>query len=207
MVVDYGRKILFCHNPKTAGTSIEKFMSGIGGTSHEDLDIYKHIRFRQIRDLWGNEEYEKYLSFSVIRIPASRLFSKYFFVRRAFPKSEEAKMSNKLNFDDWVNWLIDNGKVLAQSEFFTDYDGSSILCNYIIRFENLIEDLEHMSSNEGLDIGWELPMLIVSKPNDRFFYEELSKDTIEKINKTFHKDVELYKKIGHRKNKFRSRCE
>lgn len=62
-------KILFVHIPRTAGMSIERGLSAAFPAAHLDQTTRMHATARELRDLVGEEEWERCYRFAVLRDP------------------------------------------------------------------------------------------------------------------------------------------
>ena len=147
MVVSHEYKCIFIHIPRTSGTSIEKtlFEKNTASRNPNYWKKYKHFKASQVREHVGEDVWNSYFKFSMVRNPWDRVVSRYmmFWV-------EELKPIN-----------IGSGKSL---QYFLENDGmhitpweNGITCcdyideelDYICRFENRDEDLTHVLNAVG----------------------------------------------------------
>jgi Sulfotransferase family len=116
MHVDYVRKIIFFHNPKTAGRSTIA-MLGLAEDKHFKLTHFEPAEARRciFQDGW-----DEFLSFSFVRNPWDRMASLY-----EFHRSVEYGVFQHMNIShvlartyDFEEWLRVNDAGVARSNYF-----------------------------------------------------------------------------------------
>lgn len=142
MIMSFSRKFLFVKTRKTAGTSLEVFLSGFCGGEDVVTPIrpvekgrcprnadgyYNHMSAREISDRIGLQAYRSLLSFCVERNPWEKTVSHFYMVK--------ARARQDLDF----------GRYLDDGEFPTDFDKYSIhgrvVVNRVLCYETLDEEL------------------------------------------------------------------
>ena len=175
MLVSHRHRFIFVKTRKTAGTSVElslaRYCDGpddvvtrispgdtelqqrLGVEPRNYLDaatgkkrFWNHCSATRIRRQLGSEIWNGYTTFCFLRNPWDRVVSQYWFRhRRTRRRAEEPKIS----FEDFV----------SREEFTTEIQRfsrrSEVLVDHVGRFENLSDDLRHITSKIGLEWdGW-----------------------------------------------------
>jgi chondroitin 4-sulfotransferase 11 len=201
MIVTGSPKLLFVHNQKAAGMSIERYLLG-------DLKGSKLLeRHSYVEDgiaLLGRSRWDEYHSFGFVRNPWDRLVSWYTMIQETPPSSPNSLWdyvgSRSNTFEQFITRCTDviseerNGYVYEKSfvkpqfDYFTDETGN-IAVNHIGRFENLQNDLDQILNKVGLP-PMELPHLNKTRAMD---YRELyTPHTQELVAERFKKDIEYF---------------
>lgn len=211
MPIDYKKRFIFVHIPKTAGTSIESHLFNIPLNKDDIIDYSSLPLEYQNKHLIGNENQftrmihypikkiikvkhniniNDFFIFCFVRNPFDRLVSEYHYFR--FP--------NIIPFKDYVKYIVkqtfDLGKLekwfsahlLPQYDFISIND--KIYCNFIGRFENLEEDYKFICKK--LDIKEHgLPHYKKSRRDTdyRIYYDDETRAIVENCYK---KDLENF---------------
>lgn len=162
-MVFHNHKTLFLHIGKTAGTSVERWLGDGVVLDHSVADydrifgydpkthIYlQHANAAFARRLLGEELFNSYYKFSVVRNPFERLVSVYYYVYE----------SHNASFGSFENYIlklpsrmadraIRNGSHHASQLSYTHLDGVQI-SDYIAHFETLPNSLEPVSHRLGI---------------------------------------------------------
>jgi len=185
--------LIFIKNPRTGGTSL---LRGIG-ESKKIITIKSPSRVFDFKsknpDLW-----KKSIKFSIVRNPYTKVISGYSFHKAVWGMSLYDTLKKFTEPHDF--WTVENLKetkspkewdkysvyehvCLPQSSFLFDKDGS-FLCDEIIRFEYLEEQLTDFLLKNGIKI--DLPHINQSFKRKRDYdFSEREKKLIQKI---FRKD-------------------
>lgn len=179
------RDFIFIHINKTAGTSVSKTIG---------LHSKQHLTVKQIIDIVGQDAFANCYKFCFVRNPWTRVVSHYNYR----VKTNQTMMVDKqINFKDWVRVTYGHPKdpfyydipqmFQPQVEWIKDYNGK-IACDFIGRFESLVDDFEKIKSAIG--ISCELPHLNRTyKINLRDYFDE---GTIEIIAEWFNEDIRIF---------------
>lgn len=104
---DHERTLLFIHVPKTGGTAIEAFFSGIGFTGYFDPPSYMPVR-PYLKVPPAHYDYgallrlfnlDRLYSFAIVRHPVKRMISEY---RWAAESSSDSDRISKLDFGQYL---------------------------------------------------------------------------------------------------------
>ena len=150
-------KFIFLHIPKTAGSSIQKWLH---------LSRFPTVEYPDNWDgnvLWNlhetaNDYYQKlgqsysdYFKFTFVRNPWDRLYSIYRFLQ-TFPNPSTPVPKS---FEDFVLAYdahdLSPGHIGRQTDFILDANGNSMV-DFVGRFENLYNDLQVVSKKISIDL-------------------------------------------------------
>lgn len=170
MLVSHKYKFIFIKTSKTAGTSVEAFFEQyclplgewelshsrnqyigstgmIGGRGDGLHDIlHSHMSAKAVKKLLTPEQWDTYFKFSVVRNPFDRLVSRFFFEKKKKNIDIDNFSSNELrqSFSD----LVQNNH-FSQLESITI--NNNIVMDFLIRYENLQQDVETVCSKIGVE--------------------------------------------------------
>jgi hypothetical protein len=189
--------LTFVHVPKSAGTSIGRWMNKHKGNSSY-YEWYDHPTLKMIK-----RDTSAHPSFTVVRNPWDRMVSFYHFlsnVESANPQFTSQQVqwvineSNKgfdwSSFDKWIN-NIERFTIIPgwwftahepQTSWYKDVD-------IILRYENLDEDFKQIQSM--FNIQDPLPRTLVS--NRSGYQKYYNTDTKDKVSKMFQEEIETLK--------------
>ena len=110
MFINHTHKFIFIHIPKNGGTSIRNSFDINGYDKKVVRKKYPHDGAMKIRDYCGDEVWNTFYKFAVVRNPYDRLVSYYHFHKS--PQYRYPARAQELSFKDWVmNGLDDNIKI------------------------------------------------------------------------------------------------
>lgn len=203
-------KLLFIHIPKNSGSAmtkaIQKTYRGIKmkhlekvERSGPNIGIDKmHLYYEVIDKFIPKDVLDKYIKFCVIRNPYDKLYSAWNFIKERHGYS---------NVNDFVKHKLDEefiyGKEIKPGDARVHYrpqytfiydEKNKQFVNYIIRYENLNEDLIKFNKKYNFNIRIYGKDYIFKKSYIKFF----NKESIKKINELYKKDFLLlnYKMIN-----------
>ena len=174
VLISHMKSFIYIKNKKVASTSVEAYFEkycldpnksynqkhyissckskygiiGYRGYGKNDPIFFNHMNACEIKDRIGDDIFNKYFKFCVIRNPYDKMVSKYFMF-----KNENESFKEFCKRDDCINiniYSIDNKPV----------------CDYYIRYENLYEDLKEVC--KILDIEYDLKNLPKYYSNKEF---------------------------------------
>ncbi len=227
VLVSHRYKFIYLKNAKVAGSSVESFFAqycidpNIDFVIKDDIELVgayggktefgevgsigdngPHATAVSIKNEWGEEMFNEYFKFCVIRNPYDKIVSSYYYWK------------NHPTFN-WVSDGINNYDMnnMTFKEFcrltdcinlnihcigsFIDSDNISYpvsCCNYIIRYENLEEDIIKVCEKLGIE-KYDLKLLPKYKSNTRpkdngyrdYYDDETKKLVFDKHKKEFEK--------------------
>ncbi|MGB0723459.1 MAG: hypothetical protein ACPGU7_13795 [Gammaproteobacteria bacterium] len=144
MVISHRYRFIFVKTRKTAGTSIEVFLSGVCGAedvftpimppvpghrSRNDGGFRNHMGVAALRDRVDPEVWDGYLSFCVERNPWDKTLSHYHWCR--------ARSNADLTLDEYML----HNRPCTDFHRYADPDTGRIRVDRVVRYESLHEDL------------------------------------------------------------------
>jgi hypothetical protein len=209
MIISHKHKFIFIKTRKTAGTSIQIYLSRQCGKEDIISNIWENDRkHRRKQAHWhapqncddfhehaiasdikqSLECFDDYYKFSVIRNPWDMAVSRYFWQKRlGRTKRMKRKMSS---FDTYLtNYGVSDDDLLLP---FVSIDGE-VITDRIIRYENLLEDLELVCKDLGIEFDPSYMVDAKSKyrPKD-IPYQSYYSEELKNIVAEAHKDDILY---------------
>ena len=150
MTINHEKKLIFIHVPKNAGTSIIKSM-GCMNNFYVDKPVSEYKK--KYKKYWNT-----YKKFAVIRDPIDRFISTYKFARMKesgwfsvtgennLCKHHHYDICNSMDINEYVDYIYNNPHeldiwLIPQSWIICN-DNNEIEIDYIVRYENLLEDLQ-----------------------------------------------------------------
>ena len=184
-MIDYNRKFIFVHIPKTGGSSIESAL-GLKGRQHLPFKFHTNKL--------------KYFKFTVVRNIYDKLVS-WFLFHRTYNKGN--LIQYKTTFSEWVKNdmplhhfpfagtanKMKNKSPLSDIDFLEDFDGN-IKMDYIINFKNLQSGFNDVCSHLNLT-NIKLPHKKNRKSNKHYteYYDEKTKQIVAE---KYAKDIEYF---------------
>lgn len=210
MLVSHRKKFIFLKTGKTAGTSVELYFepwcvpdgvdadkalrpaleseAGIVGPRRMQPDqgekYFSHAPASRVKDWVGDDIWDSYLKFSIVRNPFDKVVSWFHF---HMPETEKARLSSA-DFSEtrkvFRDWLIIAPQVPRDRHFCTI--AGAFCLDRVLRFETLNEDMESLCG--ALDIPYQTERLTHRKkgyrdgfPAWRRYYEDETVAVIERI--------------------------
>lgn len=201
MIITEHPKLIFIHNQKTAGMSIESLL--IKELSGQKL-LERHSSASDGVKEIGREEWDKHYSFGFVRNPWERLVSWYVMMRETKPRGNnklwEYVHNNAHTFEDFIlkctdtitedrdGYLYEKSFVKPQLDYFTNEEGE-VITTFIGRFEDLQDGIDKVLKQNNLP-SYKLPVLNTTKKKDyRSYYTQ---ETREIVAERFKKDIEYF---------------
>ena len=197
MVYSRKKKYLFLHPQKTAGTSVSKALIEIDPTAKQTPD--KHYTLEKLliqkrNPMTQDDDLSEYFKFMTVRNPWDRMVSYYLYEQQYKGKHLER------SFEDWLSNSPDKRRVgwTATGKWcVTDYPQTffgknlekKFVMDYVIRFDNLIEDFKVVCKKIGLNYGG-MPQEL---PTRRWEYQAYYNDnTKELVRRAFKEDIDRF---------------
>jgi len=143
---------IFIHVPKNAGQSVR-------GTLFEGL-LPGHMKAFTYQLVFPKRVYDSYYKFAFVRNPWDRLASAYLFMKGGGAHEKDRLWSERVlsryaDFEDFMKNGLQEDEILAWPHFrpqvhFLRGQNGRIELDYIGRFENLLEDFNHVRDHLGL---------------------------------------------------------
>ena len=151
MIISHTHKFIFLKSCKTAGTSIEVFLSAYVGPGdivtkigeetapwHKKKNVdgyYNHISAAEVRSRC--KQWNEYYKFTAVRHPLDRMLSLYHW------------QSSTEDFNKWIKHGMNQGKA-SSLDLFYRIKGEKVLDDYIY-YEQLESDLQRICEIIGLE--------------------------------------------------------
>ena len=210
MLISRKYKFIFIHIPKTAGQSITKALSPFATGNFQGklsnllcsknlvsrsvlnrLHIYHpHITAEELITVLGEETFNDYFSFAIVRNPWEWQVSLYNYALKN-PRHKNHQFIKSLGtFEQYIQFLSnqpDKSTFLQHPFIFNDKEEK--LVNYIGKYEQLSQDFKIICAHLG--ISAKLPRLNVYRTKDykKYYNEEM----IEIVRQKFASDIEAFK--------------
>ena len=189
MIISHTHKFIFLKSCKTAGTSIEVFLSAYVGPGdivtriseetakwHKQKNVdgyYNHITAAEVRNRCP--EWKEYYKFTAIRHPLDRMLSLYHW------------QNPQEDFNKWIKHGVNLAKA-AHLDSFYRIKGRPALDDYI-RYERLEDDLKRICKIIGLD--YDSKYLLHYKKRERKEIE-ITEATKDLIRRRFSHEFEYF---------------
>lgn len=206
MLVSDKHKFVFTKTVKTAGTSVEMYFEpfclpddavydsearptfvgdegivGYRGQNRGNEKFYNHIAAKVLKKHLGEEVWEEYFKFTIIRNPYDVMISAFYhFEKSRF--SEKYSSEKRSDIELFRTWLPDKIKPLGRSAYVIN---GEIELDYFIRYECMAKGIERVCNK--LQLPFDLHRIKKTKSQHRNrecetkdFFDKKSRDLIEK---------------------------
>ena len=199
MLVSFEKRFAFIHIPKTAGLSIHRALKSAAPDAIRNLpgldacrDPLKnrHLFASDLRDYFGETNWNVYFTFAFVRNPYSRLVSWYnMCIERPTTPFMRLIKREARTFDDFLNvthWRAAR-TLFNQVDYITDQSGK-VIVDFVGRYENVDADFKHVCKKIGIRV--DLPHINRTTPVDyRTYYNH---QTRKLVVDRFRRDFEMF---------------
>lgn len=200
---------VFIHIPKTAGRSVSWALKPFVVNQWQYLTLLAlrklnfsypmgpqlfsghsagHLQAPELIDIIGQETFDSYFSFAIVRNPWDWHVSLYKHILRDRRHHQHKVVKSFNNFDEYIEWRCLVQNEACQKDFIYSQD-NNLLVDFLGRFENLETDFAKICDRIGISTA--LPRLNVAsnkKPYQEFYNEK----TKELVRDAFKEDIELF---------------
>jgi len=212
MILSSEHQFIFVHVPKTAGTSLERALSLYGDhrakrmsrrltrrlplrERAERVHLRRHEPARRIRMKLGQDVYDQYESFAVVRDPFDHAVS-HFECMKDFRIKSVAEKVRRMSFEQYLEYRAKpprgNNTIFArqpnQSAYLTDESGR-LLVKRVLRFETLGQDMAELAKTLGLP---ELRIEHLNRTRRRAITDYYTPTTEEMVRSYYGADFALF---------------
>lgn len=199
MIVSHRHRFIFIKTVKTAGTSIEVFLSQRCGPGdvltpidpphelHQPRNcagFYNHMQAIELRRVIAPDIWNSYYKFCVERNPWDKALSWYHHLNAT-------RFAGELSLDAC---LAEHDQPLGHY-YYTDHRGDgSVLVDRVVRYEHLETELAEVFTQLGIDFDGDLGVRAKGeyRRNKRHYRDELSQAQAARIATLFAKDIALH---------------
>lgn len=184
MIISPGRRYVFVHIPKTAGTALALALEAramkddilIGDTPKAKRRkgrlkglvvpgrLWKHSTLADIDGLIPQAEFAGWRVFTIVRNPWDRVVSYYHWLKTQRFQHPAVALAKVLPFAEFIRHatIVDSFAKSPSESYVQDADGR-IRCDLFLRHETLSSDVARL----GDLLGMKLPDLAAANPSDR----------------------------------------
>lgn len=204
-MIFHNHKTIFVHIPKAGGTSIEDMLWPDKSTRTEN-DLWmgfvkpyynkyqtgglQHLTSSQIRTEIGEEIFNRYYKFSIVRNPWDKIVSQYVYMGKREDLRKFIGMKNKCSFEKYLQLITKKEHVQwkKQLEFILD-DNGDLLVDDVFKLENMADNVSQLSAKVGVDFS-QLPHNNkgVRKPYREYYTNE----TKEIVADMYRHDIDYF---------------
>jgi hypothetical protein len=169
-MIDHTRKLIFVHIARTGGSSIETALVGKDWWLIEPQT--KHISAKNARTIYGEDVWNTYTKFSIVRNPWDRIASMW--ATKWWHQASD--LDEGCSFEEFIRKIKPHPHEIYDTLFYYEILNEKI--DFILRFESLQDDFSRMLSSIGVgDI--QLPHIEESKRQYyTTIYSEIEKQLI-----------------------------
>jgi len=201
MLICDKNKFVFIHIPKNSGTAMTKELQKtykntklLINCERDGVNIgidKMHLYYDVIYEFIYKNVLDNYFKFCIIRNPYNKLYSAWNFIKKRHGYS---------NVNDFIKYKLNeefiygkeiipgDARVHYRPQFTFVYDNkNNKFADFIIRYENLNEDISKMNEKYNLNIK-----LYDNCNSQKSYINLLNKESILKINSLYKKDFELF---------------
>ncbi len=186
MLVSHRKHFIFTKTSKTAGTSVESYFEkycmpdgewqeshsrdeyvsetgiiGFRGVNPGGLTWYNHMTAERIRFLIGQDIWDRYFKFTVVRNPFDKLISMFYFLDKQ-NNNQVDPTKPETEIERFRCWIHNGGEIIDRDRYLIDWQ--ECVDNFI-RFENLHEGMKHVC--DRLSISFEPSRIPTFKKGNR----------------------------------------
>lgn len=203
-MISHKYKCIFVHIPKTAGTSIEDVIWPEKSDRTEAnlwmgfIDKYhnkyqtgglQHLTAEQIRKEVGEQFFQDYYKFAVIRNPWDRTVSQFVYMKERRDLRKFIGMRKKTSFEEYLQLIRKKEHVQwkKQVDFLNDENDKLMVPN-LIRFEELVKGVNELFQHLNIEA-----ILPHKKKSVRSHYSEYyNTATKEMVAEIYRKDINAF---------------
>ena len=195
MIISHKYKFIFIKTRKTAGTSIEIYLSQYCDKNDTLTPIIPHVEPHvarnhegcknhmsalDVKNKVGNQIWNEYFVFCVERNPWDKTVS-YYHMQNTVQKT-------KLDFDGYLS----TKDLCSDYELYTDSDGS-VIVDRIIKYENLNNELSSVFNKLKIPFHGALDIYAKNeyRNKNKKYQEYFTSDQVDLIKQSHHKEIEL----------------
>ena len=201
MIICDKNKFVFIHIPKNSGTVMTEELQ----KTYKDTQLLMHceryginigidkmhLYYDVIYEFISKNVLDNYFKFCIIRNPYNKLYSAWNFIKERHGYSDvndfiKYKLNEEFIYGKEI--IPGDARVHYRPQFTFVYNNeNNKFADFIIRYENLNEDISKMNEKYGLNVP-----LYDDGNSQKSYINLLNKESILKINSLYKKDFELF---------------
>jgi len=211
MIISHSKKFIFVHIQKTAGTTITIYLDQylsykdlvIGSTEFGEkiqplyrkrFNLHKHSYAQNIKNITGDQTWNDYFTFSLVRNPWDRMVSLYNWCRKGkfdYPICQEAIQA--ANFSQFIRGECFKSQP-QQVEYLINQENEMIV-DFVGKQESIQEDFNYICQKLKLPIidMTNFKHNVRKRTFDSYRKYYNSDEDIEIIKNQFSKDIDYFK--------------
>lgn len=203
MIISDTKNFVFIHTPKAAGTSVRESLhqyATVPVWQHRINNLpvgtnrllSKHASAKTIKKYLGEEQWNKFFTFTFVRNPWDRVVSTYFYAKK-YKGDAKHKLASQKTFTEFVKWY---GNVCTPRhpeplqllpQMYYIGDNGRILVDFVGRFESFQKDFRNICERIGIKTK-----LNHANKTDHASYRELyNRSTREIVGRLFKEDIRI----------------
>ena len=198
MIISHKYKFIFIKTLKTAGTSIEMYLSplcsnddvvtpigsdpeGHNPRNHDEL-FFSHIQAKDARLLLSRQIWDNYYKFCVERNPWDKTLSHFFWKKH--------KKDKDLSLDDYFR----QGLYCENWPKYCDWGTRESIVDRIIHYDNLNDELGEVFQRLGVPYEGSLTIRAKSgvRADDRHYREIFTEAQKQKVAEIYNKEINMH---------------
>jgi Sulfotransferase family len=220
MIISHEYKFIFIHIQKCAGTSITCAIAPhlaegdivLGGTPEgeklseefrQTKGLHKHSKALEAKNVLGDEIWNSYFKFSLVRNPWDRLVSKYHWWLTTSWEDQwgtAQKIKSMKDFSEYLLSDLDFDKQQSVLDYLTDENGE-IMVDFVGKFEKIYKDFAYICGRSGLP-NLRLPHKNKSE-HDNYLEYYKDPEIVELVNQWFGPEIKALNYNLHKGSKKR----
>ena len=198
MIISHKYKFIFIKTAKTAGTSIEIFLSDVCGNDDVLTTIFPHVEphvarnfsadnfhshatAAEIKNKVSRKVWDSYFKFCVERNPWDKTLSHYHMINH--------RSGDEISLNDYFL----NNKFCVNYPMYTD-DTGKVMVDHVVRYENLVEDLSSVFYSLGIVYNGDLGVRAKAdyRSDRRGYRDVFTQDQVDKVSDVFDKEIAMH---------------
>jgi len=196
-MISHRHRTIFIHIPKTGGASIERLIWKEEERTEENLWMgytYKHHNKYQtgalqhlyasnVKKAVGEDVYEDYFTFSMVRNPWDRVISQFLYLQKRWDLRDFLAVPRHVSFIDYLKLIQQRPHVHWNPQYLFLYDKyDTLLVDQVYRFEDFDSSVMSILSEIGLDPQVEIPHANKSQRLPyHVYYDDYTRDMVGEI--------------------------
>ena len=198
--ISHDYKCIFIHIPKTGGNSITMALNKLPKKNNtperSTPSIGKHAKARNVKRALGNDVWEEYFSFALVRNPWDLMVSSYhWWLQKAYKwehtHTDIKEIERMGSFDNFMHSKYGQEQINEYEGALFDWisENDEVIVDFVGRFENFQKDWNKICEHIGV-----VPTTIphANKTQRKNYREYYTPETKQIVHERFKKVIDLY---------------